>query len=299
MEPKGRPDRIDGKRNQRSLARLGATQVGLATKPPVLSFQEPKNANLARTDPVAGRARGLELPGFSGRATHAGMGTRRRLRGFDLLSLHRQARAEAQTAEDQGLTDACSRPAAGLVWHGSGLPSVVAGRGSSDRVSRMPRPRAYRMSVATVGLVCLPASRRLRAALSSFERMASCSRLIPRVRRSSRKASMNARNVVESSGSSFSPMPAIRPVSRYSRSRVARSAVSFARASGVWVSAMIASARRRLSGGNFSRASRVRSESWFGFMSASVFLDRVGCLGPDDDQVVVAPILEDDHDPFP
>src|SRR5271157_2982829 len=88
MEPKGRPDRIDGKRNQRSLARLGATQVGLATKPPVLSFQEHKNANLARTDPAFGRARGIELPRFSGRAIYAGMGTRRRLRGFDLLALH-------------------------------------------------------------------------------------------------------------------------------------------------------------------------------------------------------------------
>ena len=61
---------------------------------------------------------------------------------------------------------------------------------------------------------------------------------------------------------------------------------------------MIASARARLAGGNFSSASRVRLESLVGSMLVSVSLYWVGSLGPDDDQVVVAQILENKSESY-
>src|SRR5262249_21397113 len=97
-----------------------------------------------------------------------------------------------------------------------------------------------------------------------------------------------------------SPTAEIRPVSRYSRSRVSRAAAISARNSGVRVRARIASAWARFSGGSFSSCCRVRSAPLSGSMkSAPRFVDRVGGDGVDDDAVHVALINVNHGDSLP
>ena len=88
--------------------------------------------------------RGIELPRFSERASHAGVGTRRRLRGFDLLALHRQARAEAQTAEDPGLNRRLIRSSP-RPWLSSDRPIHAGGRGRLRVGYDRDRPRWRRL----------------------------------------------------------------------------------------------------------------------------------------------------------